>query len=69
MPGVRGRTGGIDPPSAFDTGLLNVSVIGVLALIVVPGCGFAIALVAEPAGNQLTSAADEVSHERGAAAT
>ena len=43
--------------------------IGVFGLIVVPGAGFATALVAEPAGNQLTRAADEVSHERGAAAT
>ena len=39
------------------------------ALIVLPGAGLAIALVAEPAGNQLTSAADELSHVRGAAAT
>ena len=68
MPELRGRTGGIDPPRAFETGLLKVSVIGVFALMV-PGCGFAIAVVADPAGNQLTSAADELSHVRGAAAT
>jgi hypothetical protein len=61
--------GGIDPPSAFDTDLLKVRVIGVFALIVPPGCGLAIAAVAEPAGNQLTSAALELSHVRGAAAT
>ena len=48
---------------------MKVSVIGVVALIVLPGDGVAIALVAEPAGNQLTSAADELSQARGAAAT
>ena len=43
--------------------------IGVLALIVDPGDGVASALVSAPAGNQLTSAAFEISQDRGAAAT
>ena len=65
VPAVRGDTGGIKPSSALETGFENVSVIGVVALIVAPGDGYATAVVAEPAGNQLTSAADDFSHERG----
>ncbi len=44
-------------------GLENVSVIGVVGLIVVPGCGVATALaVAAPAGNQLIRAVRARSH-------
>jgi hypothetical protein len=48
---------------------LKVNVIGVFAWIVEPGAGLAMAPVAEPAGNQLTSDGGELSHVRGAAAT
>jgi hypothetical protein len=69
LPWVAGKTCGMAPPSAFLYGLEKVRVIGVLALIVVPAVGVASALDPAPPGNQLTSAAFEVSQERGAAAT
>src|SRR5579884_618600 len=69
VPGVIGDTGGRLDPSARATGFENVSVIGVPGRIEEPGAGEATAAVAAPAGNQLTSAAGETSHVRGAAAT
>ena len=39
VPAVCGETGGIEPPSACETGFEKVSVIGVVALILLPGAG------------------------------
>ncbi len=68
-PSVAGETGGMLFPIALLIGLENVSVIGVLGLIVVPGAGYAWAEAPEPVGNQLISCGFAVSHVRGTAAT
>ena len=68
LPWVDGVSDGMLWPSALLTGLLNVSWIGVLALIVGRATGTRWRGV-EPGGNQLTSCGCRVSHVRGAAAT
>ena len=69
VPWVIGVTGGIALPRAFLHVVEKVSAIGVSERMVDPGAGLATALVAAPAGNQLTAATLDVSQERGVAAT
>jgi hypothetical protein len=52
-------------PRTRLTGLENVRVIGVSALIVVPGAGLATALAELPGGNQLTADVWALSQVRG----
>ena len=63
-PGVVGETGGRFVPSAFVTGLLNVSVIVDVGRIWLPGAGVATAVAVAPDGNQLTNVGGEVSQLR-----
>src|ERR1700716_1160873 len=69
VPDVAGEIAGLEVPRTWVTGFEKVRVIGVLALNAVPGAGVVTAAAAEPAGNQLTGAADALSQLRGAPAT
>ena len=59
MPWVVGDTGGIECPRACDTGCEKVRAIGVSGPSRLPGAGLATAVVADPLGNQLTTAGFE----------